>query len=607
MPKRTQLFQQIPWSGGVNTSVDAGVLPPSDFTICDNVTFTSAGIKKKREGFNYFDALSDVPNVISRSSSGTTRTLVFDAALTSASIDKLISGELINIVSTAGAEANYIATEKAIASITTTTITNDTLTYTMGSSFTEANTATTSITVERFSGIVHIADFWYFNGASMEQQIIAVTEQPKIFKYDLSGRRKECTGSITARVISIDKASTITFNNQLVIFMQGIGNVPVKWDGTTLTDLHATAPDASFGAVFLSRIWCNDKTDSDRVHFSSTGYYDEWIGVGDSGYFNIRPGDGDPVGVTGLIPFKGRLIMAKRDRVYQLLGDSPENFQIDDLSAGLGILSQNTIVPIDQDDVMYLSSKGIHSLNTTASYGDFETQYVSAEIQPSFNDWELSRMPFVSAAYIPTINAVAFSIPEDSTNYQDNIWLFDIIAKKWYRWPEIEHLSIGRVQLANKACLMIGTRDGRLIRTQNGNRYDYASTAINYRMRTGVIYPDQNPNSVKAFKRLTIFFRPETTFAVIARVKIDNYREQTIGFNATAEGDLLGVSFVLGSSVVGNSFHFAPFTSPIDGYGRGIIIDIEQTSSNTQADIYGYALEYEVADTAQETITGGNN
>lgn len=607
MARRTQIFQQIPWLGGVNTAVDAGVLAPTDFTVCDNVIPTSAGIKRKREGIEYFDTLSDIPNVISRSSSGTTRTLVFDASLTSASIDRLVVGETIDVSSTNGAEAAYVTVDKAIATITTTTITNDTLTYTMGTSLTEGPISTTSFTITRSSGIVNISDFWYFDGSQNLQQIVAITEQPKVFYYDVEGRRKECTGTITARVNAIQKASTCMFNNQLIIFMEKTGNVPIKWDGTTLTDLHATAPDASFGSVFLARLWTNDKTSSDRVHFSSTGYYDEWIGVGDSGYVDIRPGDGDPLGISGIVPFKGRLIIGKRNRSYQIVGDSPENFQIDDLSGGIGMESQNSICMVDQDDVVYLSSKGIHSLNTTASYGDFASQYASADIQPTFNGWELSRFKYTNSVYIPSLNSVAFSIAESSTNFQDNIWLYDVIGKKWYRWPAIDHLCIGGVLLANQATLFIGTRDGKLIRAQNSQRFDFDGDAIKYRLRTGVIYPDNNPTTVKAFKRISLFFRPETSFSVIARVKIDNYQEQAIGFTAQAQGDPLGVSFVLGSSTLGNSFHFAPFTAPIDGYGRGIILDIEQTSSNTQADIYGYAIEYEVADAAQETITGGTN
>lgn len=64
MARRTQIFQQIPWNGGLNSSVDSGIIPSTDLTIADNVLFSSSGSRLKREGFSYYDKVSDIPAIL---------------------------------------------------------------------------------------------------------------------------------------------------------------------------------------------------------------------------------------------------------------------------------------------------------------------------------------------------------------------------------------------------------------------------------------------------------------------------------------------------------------------------------------------------------------
>lgn len=608
MARRTQVFQLLPWAGGLNTSVDSGVIPAGDLVTADNVIYSNNGIKQKREGFTDYDALSDIPAITHRSSSGTTRTLVFASAVTAAAIDALVVGEGITVAGATGNETTYYAvTAGTVATITTTTVTNDTITYTASGSLTEGSTATSTMTIVRAYPIVAIKDYWRYSGSAMAQLVIGVTSQPKVFRYDSSGRRKNIAlaAGATARTGTAVRVSTITFNNYLIIGQDRTGNKPLKYnteaDSGELTDLHANAPDFSICANYLSRIWTNDKTNRDRLHYSGTGSLSEWQGVSDSGAIDIRPGDGDPEGITAIFPFKGRLFVAKRNKLYQVVGNSPETFQVLDVSEGLGVETHGAIAALDQDDVLYISSKGVHSVATTSNYGDFTTSFLSTDIQPSFNDWELARLQFTQATYVPTLNAVAFSISEGSASAQDNIWLYFITVKKWARWPSVSCQSLGTILLNGKATLFFGTAAGKLVRTQNTTYSDYGTTGIRYRLVTGLIYPDNSPVTVKMFKRVTAFFRPKGTYSFSMRVKIDNYAEQALAFSATLEADSLDVDFILGQSTLGGSSQFAPFTKPIDGIGRGIVITVEQTGEDEQIDLYGVAVEYETADIAQES------
>lgn len=612
MPRRTQIMQKIPWVGGVNSSTDPGIIPDTDLVTADNIVFTSTGARVKRQNFDYWDALSDIPAVTHRSSSGTTRTLVFASTLSDSDVDKLVSGEGIVVTSTAtsGNEYTYYRlTSGTVASITTTTITNDTITYTAVDPLTELSTSTTTLTVRRLHPIVKIYDYWRYTGSALSQLVIGITSQPKIFKYDSSGRRKEIAkdATATARAGTAEKVDCVTFNETLIIGQSRLLNTPIMYKPETdadWLDLTGTPPDFSVMAVHLNRVWTNDKANRDRIHYCATGNAAKWQGNDDSGALDIRPGDGDPVGVVGFRVFKGRLFVAKKNKIYQVIGDTPENFQVVDVSQGIGMESHAASAAVDQDDVLYLSSKGAHSLATTSNYGDFQATYLSAKIQPTFNSFQRARLPFSQAVYVSPINSVAFSVSESDSNLMDTIWLYNVQVKEWYRWPSVSAQALGLILLSSTPTLFIGTYDGRVLQAQAGSYTDFDTTGIRYRIKSGTIYPDGSPHTIKAFKRLTLFYRPVGSYSFTARVKVDNYSEQVLVFSQTDNGaDLLDTTFILGSSLLGAGSQFSPNSLPIDGYGRGMTLEIEQTGTGEQIAIYGYAIEFEGADTSQETVT----
>jgi hypothetical protein len=181
--KRSTPYQKLPWSGGVNTSVDPGVLNDNELVLADNVVFNIAGSRLKRDGLTYFD--SDIPAPATRSSAGTTRTLKFTdngITLSSAQTDeKLVVGEKINVTGL----TNYNVTNGVILSLTTIG-TEDFITYTAVGSLTEAETVATGGVVERSAKILNFRDYWRYDTANdIQAQLgMAVTSQGFVFRYD---------------------------------------------------------------------------------------------------------------------------------------------------------------------------------------------------------------------------------------------------------------------------------------------------------------------------------------------------------------------------------------------------------------------------------------
>jgi len=150
--------------------------------------------------------------------------------------------------------------------------------------------------------------------------------------------------------------------------------------------------------------------------------------------------------------------------------------------------------------------------------------------------------------------------------------------------------------------LLFGDYNGRINKCQIGEYSDYETDSIIYRIKTGTIYVDNNPVSVKAFKRIGFLFKPKGQYTFTVKAKIDNAQPQSLAFTQSVSGAQLGVDFILGTSVLAFDSNLAPYMLPIDGYGRGITITIEQTGLDEQVEIYGMIIEYELADMAQETV-----
>lgn len=395
-----------------------------------------------------------------------------------------------------------------------------------------------------------------------------------------------------------------TFANKLIISFEDVGDYPIVYDPLTSTTTYfilTSAPDASIMQEHYGRLFANDKTEPDRLHYCAPFDSNTWLGAGDSGAIDIGTDDGDERGITTILPsFKGRLFVAKASKLYQLSGDSPEWYRVDSVSDGIGSLSHTACAAVDQDDLMYMSRRGIHSVAATSSYGDFEGSFLSSDIQPTFNGWNIGDLKYSHAAYIPSLNSVAFSVTERGSSAANAIWLYNNQFKAWYRWPSVNARSLTTRLASSVSQLIFGTSAGRLVSTQNGEYTDFGTTAIRYKVKTGTIYPDKNVQSMKSFRRLTFFYRPIGDFQFTTTVKVDKAPAQSLAFQQESSGDTLDGTFILGSSVLGTSGEMAPYTQTIDGYGRGIVIEIVNEESAEQVAIYGFAVEYVDADNRQE-------
>ncbi len=421
----------------------------------------------------------------------------------------------------------------------------------------------------------------------------------------------------TAPGTKVETIRTNVFNERLQIYFSGAGNFPIIYNpetspkyqlmGTNFDSIGLSMPDASFAFNYLGRVWANEKN-TDNLHFSET--FDEtlWLGLGDSGVIPVFQGDGDPEGITNAYPYKGLVIVAKKDSRFRMIGDSPENFQIQRVSSGMGN-EGSFAVAVDEMDVIFVSSRGIHSQQVTDQYGETNAAYLSADIKPTFNTFEQAKRRLWQGTYIPELNSIAIAVAEENQSSQNSVWLYNIEIQTpnkqkpgaWYRWPNVSCTALSRRFTNSIHKLVFGTKDGRIVQAQVPNRFsDFGTAGIPFTVKSGTIYPGDDPQTMKAFKRISMIYRPKGNFSFAVNAKIDNQLSQGFAFNEISGLDLLGETFILGVSLLGSSNALAPFTFTMLGYGRGVTLTITQPTAEEQLEIWGFTIEYEDVKLEQE-------
>jgi hypothetical protein len=200
---------------------------------------------------------------------------------------------------------------------------------------------------------------------------------------------------------------------------------------------------------------------------------------------------------------------------------------------------------------------------------------------------------------------MAFAVAEVGESVLSDIWLFNVENKEWHRWPDLYPQSLTTMlDSASSTRLIYGDRYGRVLRYGSGDYTDFGTTAIVYRIKTGAIYPTGNVQAVCMFKRLTFLYKPKAGYSFTAMFTVDNGSPQSVVYAQNADGDTLGDTFTLATSALGTRQILAPFSQPVGGIGRSFTIEVVQSDTEGQVEIYGFIVEYEVADIAQEVDNG---
>lgn len=623
MASRLQQITVNPWKAGLNTAENPTFLQLDELQIAENVVFDATnGTRRTRDAFRFFDY---VATGVTRASSGTTRTMV----ATRTTGQTLANGDSVSIWHTDANNLNYDIKTVTIGGVSLAG-SDYTFTYTASTGLTETTTADTAFRVGKFvtENMIGFYDFHYFTAGAKVQARVGVSSAGRFYKYASDGAKTAITVDGTVSLTTpLTYVSFATLGNLLVMSFNG-ANVPLKWAGGATNILPLTntnyagadvtannaVPNLGYIRVHQNRLLGTDKNDPDRLHYSDVDNAERWAGEGDSGAIDFPADDNDVTGLTTIMPsFRGDLMVSRLSQTYRVVGQAPF-WEVQKITDVIGSVSHLGASQVDTNDLVFVSKKGIHSIVSSQSYGAFEGTYLSKPIQGDFNALDQSATSLIRSIYLPQLNSVIFSFRESGQSSNNTLYGLNINPldqtnpAKWYKFLKVSDSlmtveCLGKFSNLGSDVFLIGTSGGRLLKYDSNWTQDLINETINFRIKSGIIYPDKNPAMVKGFKKAGIIYKTQlTNVSITANFRVDNFATQSTALTQESNADLLNTSFVLGTSLLGTDAIILPEYFSVDGYGFGCTLDLLST---TYVEVYGYIIEYELAGDSSDVIRSG--
>jgi len=231
-------------------------------------------------------------------------------------------------------------------------------------------------------------DFWLQGTAGSEtQNYIANAGTQLLRSTSLSGTWSAIkTGLETAKEPCFE-----TFTAKMIWASTSNVDVPQQWDGSagSTSDLGAGAPNFAFMVKHKNLLWAAGvAANPSRLYFSDTLDPTTWSGGG-SGSIDIDPDDGDRI--TSITSHKNELIVTKgpnRLSVHRITGSAASGsdaFARVPFVTGVGAVNHNGVFRIN-DDLVFPSPRGLHSLAATAAFGDYVEAFLARPILSYYQD-----------------------------------------------------------------------------------------------------------------------------------------------------------------------------------------------------------------------------
>jgi hypothetical protein len=143
------------------------------------------------------------------------------------------------------------------------------------------------------------------------------------------------------------------FNNKLLI-TNGTDNVK-QWNGTTLSDLSASAPKGKYITNDTVRVWI---AKDDVLYFSGFLAESDWTSAENSGSVQYYTPNGGSI--TGLKNFANHICIWKKDSFAEIFGTNYYNFRLIENSNDIGCVSFKTIQEVG-DTLFWLGQNDVYA------------------------------------------------------------------------------------------------------------------------------------------------------------------------------------------------------------------------------------------------------
>ena len=173
---------------------------------------------------------------------------------------------------------------------------------------------------------------------------------------------------------NIVRYSRYNYTGEPKVVMVDGANVPVIYNGTTLTPLNA-APNDVVGAQHVveyknSLFFAKGTT----LTFTAPFTEDDFTAANGAGVINVAHD------ITALILFREQLIVFSTSKIFRLVGSTVADFQFQPITQDIGCVAEDTVQEIG-GDIMFMGPDGLRLLSATERNNDFGLATASRPIQ----------------------------------------------------------------------------------------------------------------------------------------------------------------------------------------------------------------------------------
>lgn len=216
------------------------------------------------------------------------------------------------------------------------------------------------------------------------------------------------------------------FNNVVIGFQAG--QTAIVWNGTgnfaAITPSSGTVPNGGVGLAAFGRVW-GLASDKQTIRYSGLLDHTDWggAGAGSIDMSNVWVDGTDEV--TALRAFNGQLVVFGKKHIiffgdgnFSILGMSPNNMAVTDAIVGTGCVSQWSVQPVGETDLLFLSRNGVQSIKRVirekSNPVSTLTKYVRGDI---LAELQAETASSIRSTYNPLIGAYLLSFPVSGTTW----------------------------------------------------------------------------------------------------------------------------------------------------------------------------------------------
>ena len=445
--------------------------------------------------------------------------------------------------------------------------------------------------------ILGLYEFWrYDSGSGAPKSTLMVRQGTKIWAISSrTGVAVDLTGALT--LPSTGEVTFQAFEGKLYWASTNTLEGYNTWDGVAGAATAATVPPDGTPSTIIAhggRMWAFGVPGFPyRIYYSE--FYDgqAWATTpfgqtgtaAEAGSLDLDP-FGDPLGITGAVSFQDRLYVYLKRASFEITGNTINNFIVKTISRQIGCIGHRTIVPI-ANDIIYASERGILRMSSTDKAIESEYGFISRPISRIWNeniDRELGGQ--FSATYDEQENLYLLSCATKGSTENDVILAFNAQATLWAgTWEGIRARTLATYVVEGKNRVIAGREDGVISLTGTPGRLDLGFPYTS-KFKTGILYPNGEMDIQFIWKTATVLASTNGDATVTFNAFVDTEQKATRTIQIASGKDLLGSTFILGQSKLGNGV-FVPQTMSLKGSGYGLQLEVIFNTED-EVEVYGF-------------------